>query len=221
MDNFGEVGDRIRAVVKDVFHIMYYTSDVWNGDRTTWMGVPVYQTPLDLWVLQEILWETMPDYLIETGSGKGGSALYDVSVWPGKVISIDNREQFDPQVTHERIEYLAGSSIDPDLVASVKERIRGKKVMVYLDSDHRPEHVRAELETWGPIVTEECYMIVHDTNLNGRPVSNGFHQGLTGLDPGLAVEEFLKLHPEFVADKSREKFMLTFSPNGFLKKVPR
>ncbi|MEN6576147.1 MAG: CmcI family methyltransferase [Phycisphaerales bacterium] len=37
--------------------------------------------------------------------------------------------------------------------------------------------------------------------------------------PTEAVLEFLKTHSNFVIDKSREKFLLTFNPNGYLKRV--
>ena len=34
-----------------------------------------------------------------------------------------------------------------------------------------------------------------------------------------AVGEFLKNNSEFVVDRSREKYLLTFYPNGWLKKI--
>ena len=34
-----------------------------------------------------------------------------------------------------------------------------------------------------------------------------------------AMEEFLKSNSNFVSDRSREKFLLTFSPRGYLKRI--
>jgi hypothetical protein len=34
-----------------------------------------------------------------------------------------------------------------------------------------------------------------------------------------AVVDFLKTNPGFVPDKSRERFKITFSPNGWLKRI--
>lgn len=34
-----------------------------------------------------------------------------------------------------------------------------------------------------------------------------------------AVEEFLKMNKNFVVDQSKEKFLLTWNPNGYLKKT--
>jgi cephalosporin hydroxylase len=176
---------------------------------------PVFGTPLDLWVMQEILWETKPDVLIECGSGMGGSALFCVSAWPGRVISIDTGEQgMTPMVEHPRIEFLVGSSLDSALVARVRKQVAGKKVMVFLDSDHAEAHVAAELSTWAPLVSEGCYLVVHDTFLGGHPVYD------LSDDPGpmAAVQRFLKERSEFTADRHREKFYLTFSPYGWLRR---
>ncbi len=61
------------------------------------MGVPMMKLPLDLWIYQEILHETRPDLIIETGTNDGGSALYLASVCDllgtGKVLSIDVTER--------------------------------------------------------------------------------------------------------------------------------
>ena len=214
----GSVSPQVGMCIKSAFNLLYYGSEVWNGRNTRWLGFPVYQNPCDMWVMQEILFETRPDVLIECGSGCGGSALFYVSVWPGHVISIDNQMEMTVELEHERIEFVTASSTDEWTVRQVKEAVKGKRVMVYLDSDHHPINVLRELETWGSVVSEGCYMVVHDTNLNGRPIPNAIHPGLEGLDPAAAVDEFLKKHLEFKADREREKFMLTFSPGGFLKK---
>jgi cephalosporin hydroxylase len=41
-----------------------------------WMGHLLLKWPPDLWMYQEIIFETRPDLIIETGTYKGGSALY-------------------------------------------------------------------------------------------------------------------------------------------------
>jgi cephalosporin hydroxylase len=57
-------------------------------------------------------------------------------------------------------------------------------------------------------------MIVEDTNLNEHHTYSSFGEG-----PYEAVEEFLKKNRNFIADESREKFLMTFNPHGFLKRV--
>ncbi|MCM8782629.1 MAG: cephalosporin hydroxylase, partial [Candidatus Omnitrophica bacterium] len=54
------------------------------------------------------------------------------------------------------------------------------------------------------------------TNLNGHPVEPDFGPG-----PREAVEQFLTGKKYFIVDKEKEKFYLTFSPKGYLKKIRR
>lgn len=42
--------------------------------QSTWLGVPTIQNPLGVWVTQEILHEVKPDFVVETGTHRGGSA---------------------------------------------------------------------------------------------------------------------------------------------------
>lgn len=86
--------------------------------------------------------------------------------------------------------------------------------MVVLDSDHSFAHVRRELELYGDLVTPECYLIVEDTNVNGHPVSPQHGPG-----PWEAVEEFLARKADFVVDRDQHKYLMTFNPNGYLRKV--
>lgn len=53
---------------------------LWFADRNTWMknkwlGVLTRQNPMDIWITQEIIVETKPDFIVETGTLYGGSAL--------------------------------------------------------------------------------------------------------------------------------------------------
>ena len=59
-----------------------------------WMGVPIIKYPNDIIALQEILWETKPDIVIETGVAHGGSIIFIASILnmiksTSKVIGID------------------------------------------------------------------------------------------------------------------------------------
>lgn len=205
--------------IEEEFHAKYYYSKVWAD--TYFLGKKVFKCPNDLWIYQEILWETQPDVIIECGTFHGGSALYyaklfDIMNSSGKIITIDVDAMPDMPV-HERIIYLYGSSTSEEILNKVRELIKGKeKIMVILDSDHSKEHVLKELELYYGFVTKGCYLVVEDSNINGHPVYSGFGQGPGPME---AMEEFLPKHPEFVVDKSKEKFMMSFNPNGYLKCV--
>lgn len=205
--------------VEEEFHAKYYYSKVWAD--TFFLGKKVFKCPNDLWIYQELLWEVKPDVIIECGTFHGGSALYyaklfDMMDLPGEVLTIDVDPMPD-MPEHKRITYLLGSSTSEEIQQKVKAFIKDKKkVMVILDSDHTKDHVLKELELYHGFVSTGSYLVVEDSNINGHPVYSGFGQG---PGPWEAMEAFLPLHPEFEPDKTKEKFMMSFNPNGFLKRV--
>ena len=119
----------------------------------------------------------------------------------------------DDYPRHPRITYLAGrSSTDPEVLAEVRARATGRPLLVVLDSDHSQAHVEAELEAYAPLVPVGCYLIVEDSNIG---------QIRKDLLPGplQAVETFLAANDEFEIDREREKFLITFNPSGYLRRV--
>jgi cephalosporin hydroxylase len=205
----------VKDTIRD-FHCLYYDSRVWQ--RTSWRGVPVYKCPLDLWIYQEICHEVKPDLIVECGTCLGGSALYLASICEdighGQVLTIDITPHPN-RPAHQRLTYLTGSSTSPEVLAIVTSKINpGDTVLVILDSDHSKSHVAQELALYGPIVTLGSYMIVEDGNVNGNPVAPEHGPG-----PTEAISEFLAGTREFVVDRDREKFLLTWNPNGYLRKI--
>lgn len=182
------------------------------------MGVLTWKCPLDLWMYQEVICEQRPDIIIETGTAFGGSALFLASVCDligtGHVVSIDI-DDVPGKPAHERITYLLGSSTAGETLAQVRTiALEGAAVLVILDSDHRKAHVLEELHCYSPFVPEGGYIIVEDTNINGHPILPDFGPG-----PMEAVDEFLKESRDFAVDPRRDKFMLTFNPRGYLRRV--
>jgi cephalosporin hydroxylase len=174
--------------------------------------------PLDLWIYQEIIQDTLPDLIIESGTFLGGTTLFLASICElighGKIVSIDVDER-ENRAEHNRITYLTGSSISTEILDTLKAlKSPTDKVMVILDSDHHQDHVFSELKHYSPFVTLNNYLIVEDTNINGHPVYSDFGPG-----PMEAIERFLSINDGFVVDEEREKFYLTFNPCGYLKRV--
>ena len=132
----------------------------------------------------------------------------------GRIVTVDIQE-FEGRPEHDRIHYLLGSSTAAETLARVHEAIgEDDTVMVVLDSDHSATHVLEELRLYGPLVSRGSYLVVEDTNVNGHPVSPDFGPG-----PMEAVDAFLAEDDSFAIDRDREKFLLTFNPRGFLRKV--
>src|SRR5579863_2737119 len=204
--------------VDTISNIVYYENGARTWYNTKWLGVPLEKYPTDLFVYQEIIYETKPDVLIEAGTLKGGSAYFFASLFDllgkGRVITMDIVDQPE-KPKHPRIEYLLMSSISDEAIRRIKSEIKtGDRVMVSLDSNHAADHVFKELQLYSPMVTIGCYMVVEDTNINGHPVYPAFGPG-----PMEAVKRFLAGNQAFEVDRSKERFMLTVSPSGYLRRV--
>jgi cephalosporin hydroxylase len=205
--------ERRERQIVDRFNRLYYNSLIWRDTR--WFGVWAMKPPTDLWAYQEILWETRPDLIVETGTFNGGSAFYLASICElignGRVVTIDLEPPRPELPQHERLEYVGGlSSTDPELRLAIGN---GERVMVILDSNHTYAHVTAELQRYAPLVSPGCYLIVEDTNLNGHPIQPRFGPG-----PMEAVRDFLVTHAEFEVDSRRHKHLVTFHPSGYLRR---
>lgn len=201
-----------------LFQKLYYKKDDQTIFNTHWLGVPALKCPLDLWIYQEILFETRPDLIIECGTKKGGTSFFLASlcdlIGKGRIITIDTTN-FPDKPDHERITYLQGSSTSKEIEDKVRNLTKeGEKVMVILDSNHRRSHVLNELKIYNKLVTKGNYLIVEDTNINGHPVFCNYGPG-----PMEAVNIFMKENDDFTIDRGREKYMLTFNPKGYLRKV--
>ena len=209
-------------VITDFHRLFYGSADTWRRNR--WLDVPTLQNPNDVWIIQEIIGEVRPDFVVETGTFHGGSA----TLWAmllsqlnpaGRVITVDisdmAAEARTVPVFQERVDFLLGSSVDPQIVERIRSRVQGRKVVVILDSDHSCDHVLKEMEIYAPLVSVGSYMIVQDTNLSGHPVSVDDYP----LGPMEAVDTYLTTHDNFVVDQSRERLLLTMNPRGYLRKV--
>lgn len=200
----------------------------------SWMGRPIIQTPQDMVAMQEIIWETKPDLIIETGIAHGGSLIYYASLMEmmgldGYVLGVDidirahNKAEIDAHPMRKRIQMIQGSSIASETVAAVAEHVKGKKsVLVVLDSNHTHDHVLQELRLYSPFVTLNNYLVAYDTLVEDMPedLMNPDRPWGKGNNPKTAVWEFLKNANQFEIDKAIEaKILITVAPDGYLKRV--
>lgn len=191
-----------------------------NFGSVTWLGRPIWQNVSDAWVIQETLVEKNIDLVVECGTNRGGSAYYMASIFDllggGNVITIDVEKLHD--ITHPRVEFVIGSSVDPAVFALVRTRIeelRPSHILVLLDSDHSAEHVRKELDLYSTLVGIGDPILVQDGCIDelGR---------MKSLRPGplAATEDFLKADRNFVVDEERtNRYLFSHSPKGWLTRV--
>jgi cephalosporin hydroxylase len=189
-----------------------------NFGATTWLGVPIWQNVLDLWTIQETISEIKPGLLIETGTNRGGSALFYAHLMDllgtGRIVTIDieNLHELD----HPRVEFLHGSSTDPAIVERVREAAAAAEgpVMVILDGNHARDHVAEELELYAPLVTPGSLLLSQDGIIDKLAMFSDTRPG--PLPANLA---FLDRHPEFEHDHERnDRFLLTHHPVGWLRR---
>lgn len=205
------------------FHELFYDGNCWQ--HVKWMGHHILKTPMDILIYQEIIFNSKPDVIIETGTRWGGSAFFMAQmcdlVGNGEIVTVDIAP-FPDRPEHPRITYLNGSSISQEIFSQMAEKAAGKSTMVILDSAHITSHVLAEMNLYADLVTPGNYMIVEDTNVNGHPVSPNYTE--EGFDevggPMESVAQFMTTRDDFVIDSQKHKFLLTFNPNGYLRRKP-
>jgi cephalosporin hydroxylase len=217
---------RTDAVVKDRFHWLSY-ADKNTFWRNQWFGIPTLQNPNDAWIIQEIISEIKPDYIVEAGTYLGGSALMWATILRevnpnGRIITIDIEDKSADakkmDIAKKMITFKIGSSTDPKIVSEITQQVQGKKVVVILDSNHTKDHVLKELQSYSPLVNTGSYLIVQDSDINGHPIYIAEGEG-HGPGPMEAIEAFLPSHPNFQSDADRERLLYTTNPRGYLKRV--
>lgn len=225
-----------------------------------WMSRPIIQYPQDIVAMQELIWQIRPDLIIETGIAHGGSLILSASMLAmldycdavasgtmldprnprRRVLGVDidirshNREAIVAHPMAHRIDMIQGSSVAPEVVAQVKSIAKDyRRVLVCLDSNHTHEHVLAELEAYGGLVSKGSYCCVFDTVIENLP-ENSFPDRPwdVGDNPKTAVGEYLRslkqegrvdadgdeLDFEIDADL-QSKLLLTVAPGGYLKRL--
>lgn len=187
----------------------------WNQKYTyafSWLGRPIIQLPEDMIRVQEVIYRVKPAVIIETGIAHGGSIIFYASLCKlmgkGRVVGIDvevrphNRKAIEAHPLFPYITLVEGSSIDPAIIKHVRSCIRpGETVMVILDSNHTKKHVLEELEAYSVLVTPGSYIVATDgitSILHDVPRGN---PDWIWDNPTMAVDEFLRQHPEFVAEQ--------------------
>jgi cephalosporin hydroxylase len=169
---------------------------------------------------------TLLDYCDAATAGKGVDPFRPSR----RVIGVDidirahNRAAIEGHPLASRIDMVQGSSVDPDIVRQVGDKVaclsRTARVLVCLDSNHTHDHVLAELEAYAPLVTSGSYCVVFDTAIGDMPAGSFPDRPWDrGNSPKTAVREFLRSHPEFEVDVAiNHKLLVSVAPGGYLRR---
>jgi cephalosporin hydroxylase len=197
----------------------------------TWLGRPVIQYPQDVVALQQLIWEYKPTLIVETGVAHGGALILYASILeliggPGEVVGIEvefrshNREAVANHNLSKRISVIDGSSIDPSVVAQVREiASRHERVMVVLDSLHTHEHVLAELRQYSAFVRAGGPLVVFGTSVAYiDPSVDLKREWDQKRNPKSALDEFLLESDRFEVDREiNDSLLITDAPGGYLR----
>lgn len=201
--------------------------------QSNWMGEPLLNLPQDMFAIQDIIWRTRPEYIIEVGVAWGGGMLFEATLLEilggRKVIGIDifipddlRQRLASHDKLSERMELIEGSSTSLDTLSKVNDLLDGsRKVLVILDSYHTHEHVLNELRAYAPFIEKGQYLICGDTVVERIPEQ--VHRNRPwgpGNNPATAVTEFLSETNRFIVDeKIDQRLLLSCHPGGYLQAV--
>lgn len=191
-------------------------------ERMTWMGVPMRKSPLDAWIYQELVHRVRPDVIVEIGAWAGGSTLCFARLLDllgaGTVLSIDiARDRYIAQ--HPRIVELTGDSSEADVLDATRERCIGQRTLIDRDRDHNRDAVLQDLRAYGELVSVVSYLVVEDGILDLFPVGTALHPPKFAEDPLPAIEDFLAEDDRFEVDATCERYLISWNPSGFLRRV--
>lgn len=160
------------------------------------LGRPIIQYPQDMVAMQELIWTTKPDLIIETGIAHGGSLIMNASMLAmidyceavekgapcnptqsrRKVLGIDidirehNRKAIEAHPMSHLIHMIQGSSVATSIIEQVYAFAKPySKILVCLDSNHTHDHVLQELRAYAPLTSKDCYCVVFDTIVEDLP----------------------------------------------------
>jgi len=214
----------------------------------SWLGRPIIQYPQDICAMQELIWYTRPDLVIETGIAHGGSLIFSASMLAlldmcdaieagtpmdprrstRQVLGVDidirphNLAAIKAHPMAGRIRMFQGSSIAPETIEQVRAvAVAHTRILVCLDSNHTHDHVLAELEAYAPLASVGSYCVVFDTIVEDLPAEMFPDRPWgPGNSPKTAVRQYLGSHPEFEVDTTvQQKLLVTVAPDGYLKRI--
>jgi cephalosporin hydroxylase len=201
--------------------------------QTKWFGEPIINTPEDMFILQEIIYKTRPEFIIELGVAWGGQLLFFSTLMEilggKKIIGVDiyipshvKKKILSKRKLSKRIKLIEGSSVDEKIFNKIKKIIgNSKKVLLILDSDHTHNHVLKELNLYQQFVMKGQYMVCADTLIEWIPKNKKRPRNWgPGNNPMTALNEFFKKNDRFVVDDEIEnKLLLSCNYRGYLKAV--
>ncbi len=190
--------------------------------QTNFSGIPALQLPQDLFAIQEIIFKTKPQVIVELGVAWGGTTMFLESFHQGDIIGVDlqiPKHLKQATANKSNIKFLTGDSV---LSAPIVSKFVGdRSCMVIVDSMHTHHHVLAELNAYCHLVADGNYIVVCDTIVDDER----YHEDgsarkrpwCPGNSPRSALNEFLENNTGFTRDlEIRNKLLFSCQPDGYI-----
>jgi cephalosporin hydroxylase len=184
-----------------------------------WLGWQAAKCPTDLLAYQELIVRVRPDWVIETGTGAGGRALFLATVCEllgtGQVLSVDDGTgaPADKLPKHPRLVHVDGDATAIETISRVRELVGEPPSALLVFGLAGRDRLERMWDAYSGLVPIGSYVVFEETVTNGNPVWPGMGPG-----PREAVKEILQRSPGFASDPTMEKLGLTFNPGGYLKR---
>jgi cephalosporin hydroxylase len=185
--------------------------------ESTYFGVPAVKNPGDAWIYQEIVTSMQPDVILEIGVKHGGGALMLAHLCDllgkGKVIGVDITLSgvHEKVKQHPRITLIEGDACEN--FENITNLINpNDRVLIIEDSAHTYENTLNVLNKFSPLVRVGDYFIVEDS-INYEGVFPNQDFGVAK-----AIRDFT-MQGNFVSDRTKEPYVITWNPKGFLKRI--
>jgi cephalosporin hydroxylase len=186
--------------------------------------IRTWKHPDDLDRYTQAIRKAEPEVVIETGTAWGGSAIWFTNMGL-EVITIDRsprRSVMARQLHKDKpITWLVGRSTSMNVWRKVRDLVRGRRVMVSLDSDHHTPNVIQEINLYGPLVQPGGYLVVEDgifELLGDSALRWGGDLSRRG-GPLLAIQKTLQGQRGWTRDVELERLSpVTHSPAGWWRK---
>lgn len=207
------IEDSLSITAGDVLNIIQHRSR-----KNRYFGIKSRKYPTDFWMYQEIITASKPDVIVEIGVQHGGTTLalahFCDLLGHGNVIGIDKTMAH----VHEKVRRHPRITLIERKGTAVFDRVRNlipkyKRAIIIEDSSHTYENTLEIMRLYSQLVHVGDYMIVEDGICN-HGIDTKMISG-----PYEAIAAFLKENDCFVSDRSMERFLITSSPTGFLRRI--
>jgi cephalosporin hydroxylase len=176
---------------------------------------PIVKHADDLARYDHIIEVTRPDVVVECGT-RGGWSAHWFTDRDCDAITIDVQPSGPDRPRLDRLTYVAGDSLSPQVFTLVQQMVAGRRVMVSLDSDHSEAHVRREIELYRELVTSGCYLVVEDGVIDWLPSPKPHGCDVYTGSVLTAIEDTLVGDDRFDRDDVIETMTpITMSPAGW------